>query len=145
FERVDIHDQGRFAELVALDHASFPWLWWNSVEEFENYFGSPGVEIYLGRDHAGAAVSYIGVTRFRNWGHLDRIAVAPERQGEGLGLQSLDFAVEVLARGGARRVGLSTQARNVRSRTLYERYGFQRSPSQDYCLYGRWLGPAEPL
>jgi len=143
FERVLPEDRARRDELLELDHAAFPWLWWNSEGEFENYLHSGGVEIYLGRDSNGAVVSYVGVTRFRggNWGHLDRIAVAPDRQGQGYGWRSLDFAVAVLAGKGARRIGLSTQARNAVSRRLYERYGFRRTMSHDYRLWGRWIGP----
>ncbi|HET9015030.1 MAG TPA: GNAT family N-acetyltransferase [Thermomicrobiaceae bacterium] len=140
FERVDADDEATLAELIALDHAAFPWLWWNSREEFDNYGQSPGVEIYLGRDQEGRAVSYVGVTRFRTWGHLDRIAVAPDLRGQGLGLRSLEWAVATLSAASARRIGLSTQARNSVSRRLYERFGFRRVPSQDYSLYGRWLG-----
>lgn len=144
FERVDLAQPEARRELIAVDRRAFPWLWWNSEEEFDNYAATPGVALYLGRDPSGAAVSYVGVTNFRSWGHLDRIAVVPEAQGRGYGRQSLDWAVLVLAEGGARRIGLSTQSRNERSRRLYDRYGFQRVESQDYALYGRWLGPAEP-
>lgn len=126
-------------ELLELDHEAFPWLWWNSRGEFLNYGRARGVKIYGGRDSSGRLVSYVGVTRFRSWGHLDRIAVRPELQGHGYGLESLEWAIHVLAASGARRIGLSTQARNKRSRLLYERYGFQRAPTQDYYLYGLWL------
>jgi RimJ/RimL family protein N-acetyltransferase len=145
FEAVDLSDPTVFRELLTLDHKSFPWLWWNSREEFMNYAESFGVNIYLGRDEERKPVSYLGVTRFRNWGHLDRIAVDPELQGRGYGWQSLDWAIRSLLQSGARRIGLSTQARNIRSRRLYERYGFQRVPAQDYALFGQWLGPAEPM
>ncbi len=145
FERVDLKSARAIRELIELDHRSFPWLWWNSQAEFDNYAGSFGVNIYLGRDADGKPVTYVGVTRFRNWGHLDRIAVDPSVQGEGLGLESLEWAVHLLSESGARRIGLSTQARNVRSRHLYERYGFRRSPSQDYALYGQWLTEPEPM
>lgn len=143
FERVSVDNPEQRRELIELDHAAFPWLWWNSEGEFDNYGHSLGVEIYLGRDASGIPVAYIGVTRFRggSWGHLDRIAVAPDRQGQGYGLRALQWAVYVLARGGARRIALSTQARNTASRRLYERFGFQRAASQDYCLWGRWIGP----
>lgn len=144
FERVSIDDDA-LTELLVLDHVAFPWLWWNSVEEFINYGTSPGVDLYLGRDAVGRPVSYIGVTSFRSWGHLDRIAVAPDLQGRGYGLRTLDFAVYVLAREGARRMALSTQGGNQRSRRLYERYGFRRSAGQDYNLYGRWLGAPEAV
>src|SRR5579875_681919 len=121
---VDVDDPLQLDELIRVDHAAFPWLWWNSVDEFKDYAESPGVEIYLGRI-GNRPVSYIGITRFRSWGHLDRIAVLPERQGERIGLRSLDWAVATLAANGARRVGLSTQQRNTASRRLYEQYGFR--------------------
>ncbi len=126
-------------ELLELDHAAFPWLWWNSRAEFLNYGRARGVKIYGGRDESGNLVSYVGVTRFRSWGHLDRIAVHPDRQGEGIGLESLEWAIYSLASNGAHRIGLSTQARNERSREIYERFGFRRQAKQDYYLYGVWL------
>jgi ribosomal protein S18 acetylase RimI-like enzyme len=139
FRAFDPNDRATFDDLLALDHMSFPWLWWNGEEEFKEYLGAPGVEIDIARDDSGRMVAYTGTTRFRTWGHLDRVAVAPDLQGRGLGRAALDFAVMSLARDGARRVGLSTQARNTRSRALYESYGFRRSPSHDYRLYGRDL------
>jgi len=42
----------------------------------------------------------------------------------------------------ARRVGLSTQADNLRSQQLYERYGFRRAGGNDYTIYGSWLDDA---
>jgi GNAT superfamily N-acetyltransferase len=125
--------------LMELDHEAFPWLWWNSEGEFVNYARSRGVKIYGGWDESGRLVSYVGVTLFRTWGHLDRIAVQPGLQGRGIGLESLEWAIFVLSQSGARRIGLSTQARNERSRLLYERYGFERVTKQDYYLYGVWL------
>jgi ribosomal protein S18 acetylase RimI-like enzyme len=137
FEPFDPDHDAQFSDLIDLDHRAFPWLWWNCADEFREYASAPGVQIAVGRDSNGTVVAYTGTTRYRTWGHLDRIAVAPERQGRGLGRAALDYAVMTLARSGARRVGLSTQARNTRSRQLYEAYGFRRSPSHDYRIYAR--------
>lgn len=137
FEPFDPDNVEQFDGLLELDHQSFPWLWRNSADEFLEYAGAPGVQIDVGRDETGRVVAYTGTTRFRTWGHLDRIAVAPDVQGQGLGKAALDWAVMTLARSGAKRVGLSTQARNTRSRRLYESYGFRRSPSHDYRIYAR--------
>lgn len=142
FERLRLEDAQALEELQQLDHRAFPWLWWNNEREFALYHGVEGVAVDVARDATGTMVAYVGTTRFRGWGHLDRIAVAPERQGCGLGRVALDYAVMTLAASGARRIGLSTQARNERSRRLYESYGFQRTPSQDYSVFGRWLTPA---
>ncbi len=137
FEPFDPDSGNQFEQVIALDHLSFPWLWWNSADEFLEYSGAPGVQIDLARNDAGDVVAYTGTTRFRTWGHLDRIAVSPAVQGQGLGKAALDWAVMSLAKSGAKRVGLSTQARNLRSRQLYESYGFRRSASHDYRIYAR--------
>lgn len=130
----------QLAALLQIDHAAFPWLWWNSEEEFAAYLATPGVSLALGYD-AGRAVAYIGVTSYAGWAHLDRIAVVPEAQGRGLGREALAAAIDLLTARGARRVALSTQRANVRSQRLYERFGFRRSPGHDYRLYGAPLRP----
>ncbi len=141
FRRAFAQRPDDLADLLAVDHASFPWLWWNSAAEFAAYERAPGVELYLGMDSDGAAVAYIGITHFHGWGHLDRIGVVPGLQGAGLGLESLRFAVHVLTAGGALRVGLSTQANNTRSQRLYHRYGFERTYQNDYNIFGAWVEP----
>jgi len=45
------------------------------------------------------------------------------------------MAVRRMAELGARRVGLSTQGENARSRTLYTRSGFDRTREDDYALF----------
>ena len=135
FERADPARPDHLEALLQIDHAAFPWLWWNTAAEFAAYARLLGVRLYLG--FAGATpVAYVGVTSFAGWGHLDRIAVAPDRQGDGFGAEALAHAVAALANLGARRVGLSTQAANLRSRRLYETFGFRRAPNGDYALYG---------
>jgi ribosomal protein S18 acetylase RimI-like enzyme len=127
------------ADLLHVDHAAFPWLWWNSSAEFSAYASLYGVEIYVAYEEDGTPVAYVGLTSYRGWGHLDRIAVLPTRQGTGYGLDALHFAVSRLGDLGARRIGLSTQADNIRSQHLYERYGFRRAGGSDYTIYGSWL------
>jgi len=144
FERADIATAGTIERLCTIDHTAFPWLWWNCSLEFETYALTPGVELYVG--YAGdEPMSYVGITSYAGWGHLDRIAVVPGHQGEGYGLNSLDFAVRTLVRQGARRIGLSTQRQNLRSQQIYERFGFRRSQTNDYRLYGRYLMGPETL
>jgi len=142
FTRVSTRRAEDVTALLAVDHAAFPWLWWNSVAEFAAYERVPGVELYIGADARGIPVAYVGITHFRGWGHLDRIGVVPGMQRTGYGLETLRFAVHALTRGGATRVGLSTQANNTRSQRLYHRYGFQRTYQNDYNIYGAWVDPA---
>lgn len=140
FQPVDITDEPQLMEIVELDHQTFPWLWWNSAGEFRNYAEAAGVQIEIARDRDGRPLAYVGYTRLRSWGHLDRIAVDPSAQGLGLGRSSLEYAVARMVATGARRIGLSTQANNHVSRALYESFGFQRNRSHDYRLFGRWTG-----
>lgn len=144
FHRIDLANPAMLDLLCNLDHSAFPWVWWNSRLEFEAYGITPGVEVFVGYDDK-SPVSYVGMTSYPGWGHLDRIAVAPERQRTGLGLDSLEFAVRTLTQRGARRIGLSTQRLNLRSQQLYEQYGFRRSATNDYRLFGRYLVEPDAL
>jgi ribosomal protein S18 acetylase RimI-like enzyme len=141
-ELVDLNDPDQRAELLRLDHRAFPWLWWNSAGEFENYASVPGVEIVLVRFEDGAPLGYIGTTSLGTWGHLDRIAVDPDLQGRGYGRRLLSLSIRRLGAAGAKRVALSTQASNTVSRALYESVGFRRSRAHDYRIYGRRLDRA---
>lgn len=141
FLQVDARDDESRALLMQLDHASFPWLWWNSDAEFLTYADAPGVELFVTYD-GDQPIGYLGITAYLGWGHLDRIAVLPAWQGAGRGRELLAFAVDRLRQAGALRIGLSTQLDNERSRRLYERFGFRRATSNDYRLYGKMLGSA---
>ncbi len=121
--------------VIEVDHEAFPWLWWNSAEEFSSYIALPNIEVWAGM-HDGEVVSYVGFTQFRGWSHLDRIAIRPAMQGQGFGREALHFAIERMVQLGARRVGLSTQGTNARSRRLYETIGFRATPEHHYDVYG---------
>jgi ribosomal protein S18 acetylase RimI-like enzyme len=138
--RLDTNDEAAIDLVTSIDQASFPWLWRNNRTEFDVYLHIPGVEVWI-LEANGEPVAYFGVTLFPDWGHLDRIAVVPEQQGRGIGLEALGLAVDTMRQRGARRVGLSTQRTNWRSQRLYERFGFQRTPDHDYRLFGAWCRP----
>lgn len=138
FERFKGRSAEELARLLELDHQAFPWLWWNSEEEFRDYLSAPGVSLQVGMNDEGIAC-YIGTTGLRNWGHLDRIAVDPRYQGRGYGRRALEQAMRTLIAAGSRRIALSTQLTNGVSRALYDSFGFRRSKRHDYRIYGRWL------
>lgn len=139
-DRVAPGDARSLEVVAAIDAEAFPWLWRNSHDEFTEYLHTPDVSLSLLR-FDGAAVAYIGSTLFTNWGHIDRIAVKPELQGNGFGRAALILAIDTLRQRGARRVGLSTQLTNTRSQRLYEQFGFRRTVDLDYKLFGNWLAP----
>ena len=140
--RVQANDEVAIDLVTSIDQASFPWLWRNNRAEFDVYLDTPGVEVWL-VEADDDPVAYFGVTLFPDWGHLDRIAVVPEQQGRGFGLETLGLAVDTMRTRGARRIGLSTQRSNRRSQRLYERFGFQRTPAYDYRLFGAWCRPGQ--
>lgn len=122
-------------DLIAVDHAAFPWLWWNSAAELEYYRLQEGVTIYVA--YLGERpVGYFGCTLYEKWGHLDRLAIIPEMQGKGVGAYLLATSIRQLASGGAKRVTLSTQNTNWQSQRLYEGFGFEKVKSLEYSLTG---------
>jgi len=124
------------AQLLAVDHAAFSWLWVNNAAEFESYAKTAGAEVWA-HHHQGRLLSYIGFTYFGDWGHIDRVAVHPDAQRQGLGLELTRLAMQRMARRGSRTVGLSTQAANWKSQRLYDRLGFRRSSHNAYRVYGQ--------
>ncbi|MGI9253116.1 MAG: GNAT family N-acetyltransferase, partial [Thermomicrobiales bacterium] len=135
FIRADPSRADHLDALLAIDESAFPWLWWNTPEEFVHYGDQMGVELYFGL-LGDQPVSYCGFTVFLGWAHLDRIAVRPDLQQHGIGRETLAFVVRELFGIMIDRIGLSTQDYNQRSRRLYEAFGFRRSPGHDYCLHG---------
>lgn len=141
FRPVQFGDDDLIRGMVALDHAAFPWLWRNSREEFAWWMQQQYVEVTVGLID-GVVTSYYGTTHFRTMGHLDRIAIHPDYQGQGLGKETLTIALQRMARLGQKRAALCTQATNKVSQQLYERAGFRRVPNDDYHMYGRLLSAA---
>jgi GNAT superfamily N-acetyltransferase len=123
--------------VLAVDHAAFPWLWWNSEAEFRVYHAQAGVQVWLGWAD-GVPVAYAGYTILERWAHLDRLAVDPARHGRGYGAAMLNFALRRMAAAGVNRVTLSTQETNVQSQRLYRGFGF-RQTTEAYDIYGHWL------
>ncbi|HQY30403.1 MAG TPA: GNAT family N-acetyltransferase [Thermomicrobiales bacterium] len=144
FQRVQHLDPVAGAELIAIDHDAFPWLWRNTPIEFQEYLHQHGVEIYLLR-HEGEAVAYVGISMYHGWGHIDRVAVMSAAQGRGFGRQLTEFAIHRLTELGANTIGLSTQSRNFRSQALYEKLGFRRKVAGEYRIYGALLWADDTL
>ena len=127
--------------LLDLERHSFPWLWWNSADEWETYLATPGVEVMIGED-SGEIVGYSSFTVRGRSGHLDRLAVRDSRQGNGFGAALLVDALRRMGQAGVGRVALTTQEDNYRSQRLYERFGFRRG-KWVYEIYGKWLARPE--
>ena len=124
-------------EVLQVEKKSFPWLWWNSYDEWDRYVVTPGVEVLVGWVD-DRVVGYAGFSVHRRDGHLDRLAVAEDVQGRGLGASLLAASLARMAERGARDTSLTTQEQNIRSQKLYEQNGFRRG-RWGYDIFGRWL------
>lgn len=139
---LDPKANGDWAALEAIDHAAFPWLWWNSLAELRWYAGLRSAQVILSIED-GRPVGYAGYSIFGDDGHLDRLAVLPECTGRGHGASLVRESFERLHRLGARRVALTTQGANERAQRLYRWFGFRRT-SLRYRIYGLWLADDAP-
>jgi GNAT superfamily N-acetyltransferase len=78
----------------------------------------------------GDLVGYSICGRAGRIGYLQRLAVHPARQGEGLGRALVVDSLNWLHRRGGRLVMVNTQQTNTRALDLYRRLGFRTEPSE---------------
>lgn len=138
FRRADL---SYMDDLLAVDHDSFPWMWWNSYAEFEAYLQMSSVHAYMAYAD-NLPVGYASFTMYDGWAHLDRLSVASAYQGRRLGAAQLLHALHRMRELGAASVGLSTQEDNTQSHRLYRSFGFKQQ-SDTMTFYGRKLGRDE--
>ncbi|MEJ7837287.1 MAG: GNAT family N-acetyltransferase [Thermomicrobiales bacterium] len=142
FVRAAAADAVAKREVEHLDNLAFPWFWWNVRAELDAYLSLPEVEVWIGLQN-GAVASYFGITHYRGWGHLDRIATHPDSQRDGIGAATLEAAIRRLRDHGATRIALSTQGENLPAQAMYERRGFERTLALDYTVFGYILNEAQ--
>ncbi|MDO8672228.1 MAG: GNAT family N-acetyltransferase [Dehalococcoidia bacterium] len=124
-------------ELLALEAAAFPFLWWSGRVDFLHYVSLPEVRAFVLKVE-GRMAGYVSFTKRGRQGFLDRIAVQPDLQGRGYGAKLLLFVLEQLDKAGATTVALNTQVTNRRAQNLYQTYGFVRTDNIER-IYGVWL------
>ena len=108
--------------LLAVDHAAFAPPWQLAKDEL-----SQAVRIAFRCTMALKGVDVVGYqlsTRHRNDGHLARLAVLPQLQGQGIGGVLVDDLIRRLARSGIDVLTVNTQRSNHRSQNVYKRFGF---------------------
>ncbi len=108
-----------------IDHAAFPRIWQNSLEGLRKAFQQTGIcTVAL---HENKIVGYqISTTKIIN-GHLARLAVHPEYQGQGIGYAIVYDLLRRFDYLGLIQVTVNTQSNNVPSLKLYEQLGFVRA------------------
>ena len=82
---------------------------------------------YLVAEMQGQVVAYAGLCAYPpHESYVQTIAVAPDRQGSGLGTRLLTALLEESVRRGCERLDLEVRADNEVAIRLYERHGFTR-------------------
>jgi ribosomal-protein-alanine N-acetyltransferase len=121
-----------------IDEASFSLIWQNSLPCLEFAFRQASIATVVEID--GQLVGYQISTSTPVGGHLARLAVTPEQQGQGIGRQLLQDLLTQFIRRGAHTITVNTQKDNIASLALYRRMGFEFS-GEDYPVYKMEIPP----
>jgi ribosomal-protein-alanine N-acetyltransferase len=109
--------------LLSLDRQIFGPLWHKPPSSFEEALAR--ASIFSVAELEGEIVGYQWCERQEGHGHITRLAVRPDREGQGVGTRLLTDALVSMVNAGVNWITLNTQESNLRSQTLYERHGFR--------------------
>lgn len=116
--------------VIAVDRVAFTPHWWHSADTIRRRGALSACFVVAEADEQ--ILGYLEAERQPYAAHVNRIAVAPERQAQGIGSALLAHALCSLWRSGVAQVTLNTQGDNVASLRLYRRFGFE--PTGDGVL-----------
>ncbi|MGL6001953.1 MAG: ribosomal protein S18-alanine N-acetyltransferase [Plesiomonas sp.] len=127
-------DEWPLAYAIEVAAHAFPW----SEKTFQDNFGERYINVKLLKD--GQLVGFAITQVILDEATLFNIAIAPQWQGQGLGLQLLRHLGELLATQDVLTLWLEVRESNLRARALYEREGFNEvTVRRNYypCAQGR--------
>lgn len=114
--------------VLATDHAAFDGFWrLDDVSLDEAIRATPTARVRV-RSHDDGVVGYAVSGRAGSVGYLQRLAVHPRRQGEGLGRALVLDGLRWMRRRGAHHALVNTQMANERAYHLYLALGFRPEP-----------------
>lgn len=112
-------------EVYQVDQAAFAPLWQNSLASLTKAFNQPGIStVALSQDQI---VGYQISTTITIQGHLARLAVDPDHQGQQVASALVDDLLHQFVKRGVWRATVNTQAHNKPSLAVYQKFGFQRT------------------
>jgi [ribosomal protein S18]-alanine N-acetyltransferase len=112
-------------DIIKVDHAAFAPPW--QMTRADIYHSQRQAASCTIAEFQGQVIGYELSTRHHTSGHLARLAVLPEIQGQRIGAVLLDNLISKFNRRGVRSLTVNTQQSNIRSQRLYSRYGFLRN------------------
>ena len=113
------------AAVLEVDRAAFGAGW--GLDRFgfqEALEATPSTRLRVVADRSDAIVGYCVTGRARRRGYLQRLAVAPEQQGQGIGAALVADCLQWCRRSRVARVVVNTQTGNATAFDLYRRMGF---------------------
>ena len=110
-------------EILLVDRAAFLPLW--QQDEHAIFTSLQRNGFLLKAEWHEVLVGYAAGIWNESYGHINRLAVHPQAQGQGIGKRLLAESISHFHQGGVHRITLNTQVNNTASRQLYEQFGFQ--------------------
>lgn len=112
-------------EIVVLDHVAFAPPWQMSASDIRlSQRQTASCTLAIVDDEV---IGYEMATKHHTAGHLARLAVHPDSQGQRVGQILLNNLLARFTKRGVKGMTVNTQESNIRSQRLYERYGFIRN------------------
>ncbi len=126
------------AAVVRVDNRAFPPFWWLDGAGLEDAIGATPHSRFRVVRTQGAVAAYAVTGRAGRRGYLQRLAVDPGHQRQGLGRALVADALRWLARWRAQEAVVNTPVGNDGAVALYEALGFRREPV-GLCVLARDL------
>jgi ribosomal-protein-alanine N-acetyltransferase len=126
-------------QVERIDASAFGGVWQNSQSCLEIAFRQSAVATVAELD--GEPVGYQISTATQMGGHLARLAVTPQSQGNGIGYALVNDLLSQFQRRGARSVTVNTQHDNQISLSIYQKSGFQLT-GEEYPVFEYQINPA---
>lgn len=124
--------------VVRVDNRAFPPFWWLDDDGLEDAIrATPHSRLRVVRS-GGAVTGYAITGRAGRRGYLQRLAVDPDHQRQGLGRVLVADGLRWLARWRAEEAVVNTPVGNDAAIALYEGFGFRREPV-GLCVLARGL------
>jgi ribosomal protein S18 acetylase RimI-like enzyme len=121
-----------FSTIVEIDRAAFEPVWRHTRQLLSRVF--PDAAHFVVARLRDRTVGYAYASLIGRHGHIARIAVHPKQQGQRIGAHLLVELIRFFERKRAFGITLNTQQDNIRSRRLYEWFGFRLLGDEAYLL-----------
>jgi ribosomal protein S18 acetylase RimI-like enzyme len=111
------------AAIVTVDRVAFEPHWWRSLDTVRRRAATTSG--FTVAEYRGDVIGYTEHELHPPYAHLNRIAIHPRFQSQGIGALLLRHVLRALWRLGAETISLNTEHHNHRSRRLYDSFGFE--------------------